>query len=205
MREFEPQTRFLLRGSVLLIGLLTLWWFVLLGPMLYLLEGAAGAFLSIDKTPVGDWTLRASPVGNHSPPRLLANPRGGLRSIDHSTWCTQRCRHVHLQSAGVIGPSFLAAPGIKRHLRTSLLLGSIVMAIVELGLVLVFAQITARDGAAQLAGTQEAAGQWIRHLGAYLTASVLPYVTPFVVALWLHRELREEVFSSRSIGLAQKF
>src|SRR5256885_772864 len=58
MRALEPQARFLLRGSALLIVLLTLWWFVLLGPMLYLLKGAAGAFVSIEETSTGDWSLR---------------------------------------------------------------------------------------------------------------------------------------------------
>ena len=58
MLKLKPQTRFLLRGSVLLVGLLSLWWFLLLSPMLYLLKGAAGAFLLIQENPSGDWTLR---------------------------------------------------------------------------------------------------------------------------------------------------
>jgi hypothetical protein len=88
----------------------------------------------------------------------------------------------------------LAAPGVKRNLRP-LLLGSAVMAVVELALLLAFAYITARDGASQMAGTEDAAGKWIRHVGVYLVASVLPYAGPFVVALSLHRELREQVFA----------
>jgi hypothetical protein len=59
VRALEPHTRFLLRGSSLLAGLLILWWFVLAGPMLNLLKGAATAFIEIDEHPSGDWTLRA--------------------------------------------------------------------------------------------------------------------------------------------------
>ena len=66
---------------------------------------------------------------------------------------------------------------------------------VELAQLLAFAQITALDGAAQMTGTEDAAGNWIRHVGVYLVVSVLPYLVPFVVALSLHRELRKEVFS----------
>src|ERR1022692_4904369 len=35
MPKLKPQTRFLLRGSILLVGLLSFWWFLLLSPMLY--------------------------------------------------------------------------------------------------------------------------------------------------------------------------
>jgi hypothetical protein len=82
MRALEPHTRFLLRGSALLIGLLTLWWFALLGPMLFLLKGAAGAFVRIEETPARDWTLRAG--RNRSSefvalPDVLASPAGVFR------------------------------------------------------------------------------------------------------------------------------
>ena len=39
MPQLKAPTRFLLRGSALLIGLLTLWWFVFLDPMLSALQG----------------------------------------------------------------------------------------------------------------------------------------------------------------------
>ena len=68
------------------------------------------------------------------------------------------------------------------------------MAAVELAMLLVFAQISARNTAAQLAGGEDAVGQWARRFGEYLLASVLPYATPFVVALSLHRGLRAELF-----------
>jgi hypothetical protein len=42
MPKLKPQTRFLLRGSALLVGLLTLWWFALLNPMLAVLHGSGG-------------------------------------------------------------------------------------------------------------------------------------------------------------------
>jgi len=55
---FKPQTRFLLRGSMLLICMLTLWWFVLTAPMLYLLKGGVEIFLPIETNASGSWTLR---------------------------------------------------------------------------------------------------------------------------------------------------
>ena len=41
MPPVSPQFRFLLRGSLLLAAMLTLWWLILLGPSLFLLRIAA--------------------------------------------------------------------------------------------------------------------------------------------------------------------
>jgi hypothetical protein len=89
----------------------------------------------------------------------------------------------------------LAAPDLKRNVR-ALVLGTALMAAVELGMLLVFAQISARSSAALLIGGDDAMGNWARHLGEYLIVSVLPYATPFVIALWLHEGLRTAIFSS---------
>jgi hypothetical protein len=190
MPAFEPQTRFLLRGSALLIGLLTLWWFVLLGPMLYLLKGAGGGFLPIQENLSGDWTFRV-PLEKTLPATPRQPVAQQIHSIDFDMPRTDVIAFTF--SLPVFWAIILAAPGVRRNLRP-LLLGTALMSAVELLLLLVFAQITARNVVSQLAGGEDAAGQWIRHVGEYLVVSVLPYAVPFVVALSLHRELRGEVF-----------
>ena len=184
------QSRFLLRGSALLVGLLTLWWFLLLGPMLYLLKGAAGAFLLIQENPSGDWTLRVplKEILPATPGRPVAQQ---IRSIDFDLARTDAIAFTF--SLPMYWAIVLAAPGVRRSLRP-LLLGTVLMAAVELALLLVFARIAARNTFTQLAGVEDAAGTWIRHLGEYLVVSVIPYVAPFVVALSLHRELSREIF-----------
>ena len=47
MLQVKAPTRFLLRGSALLIGLLTLWWLVLLDPMLTGLRGVGDIAASL--------------------------------------------------------------------------------------------------------------------------------------------------------------
>jgi hypothetical protein len=190
MPAFEPQTRFLLRGSALLIGLLTLWWFLLLSPMLYLLKSAAGAFLLIEQTPSQDWTVRV-PLERTLPATPQQPVAQQIHSIEFDLARTDAIAFTF--SLPVYWAIILAAPGGRRSLRP-LLLGSAVMSTVELVMLLVFAQITASSVASQLAGAEDAAGKWIRHVGEYLIVSVLPYVVPFVVALSLHRELRGEIF-----------
>jgi hypothetical protein len=76
------------------------------------------------------------------------------------------------------------------------------MAAVELVMLLVFAEISAHNTAAQLAGGGDALGQWARRLGEYLLASVLPYAMPFVMALWLHHGLRGHILAWSDIVAA---
>jgi hypothetical protein len=195
MRASE-QTRFLLRGSTLLFGLLTLWWFVLVGPMLYMLEAGAGVFMPIEESPSGDWTVRV-PFDASLPATPQQPVARQLRSIDFDISRSDVITFTF--SLPVYWAIILAAPNIKRNLRP-LLLGTAVMAAGELALLLSFAYITASDGVSQMTGAEDATGRWIRHVGVYLVASVLPYAGPFVVALSLHRELREQVFAIGAVA-----
>src|SRR5690242_15761381 len=77
MPGLKPQTGFLLRGSALLITLLSIWWFVLLTPLLAALQiggGIAGALVFggrngdlIQENPSGDWTFHV-PIEMTIPP-----------------------------------------------------------------------------------------------------------------------------------------
>jgi hypothetical protein len=190
MPKLKPQTRFLLRGSALLVGLLSLWWFLLLSPMLYVLRGAAGAFLLIQENPSGDWTLRV-PLEKTLPATPQQPVAQQVHSIDFDMPRSDVIAFTF--SLPVYWAIILAAAGVRRNLRP-LLVGTAVMAAVELAMLLVFAEISARNTAAQFAGGEDAVGKWARQFGEYLLASVLPYATPFVVALSLHRGLRAEIF-----------
>jgi hypothetical protein len=190
MPKLKPQSRFLLRGSVLLVCLLSLWWFLLLSPMLSMLKGAAGAFLLIQENPSGDWTLRV-PLEKTLPATPEQPVAQQVHSIDFDIPRSDVIAFTF--SLPVYWAIILAAPGVRRNLRP-LLVGTAVMAAVEVAMLLVFAEISARNTAAQLDGGEDAVGKWARQFGVYLLASVLPYATPFMVALWLHRGLRAGIF-----------
>jgi len=191
MRVLEPETRFLLRGSALLVGLLTFWWFVLLSPMLYLLKGAAGAFVFIEETSKGDWSIRV-PFEKILPATREHPVAQEIRSIDFDLPRDDATAFTF--SLPVYWAIILAAPGGRRRLR-SLLLGTGLVWAIELALFLVFAQITARNAVSQFGGIEVADGKWIRYLGEYMAVNVLPYALPFVVALSIHRELRVQVLA----------
>jgi hypothetical protein len=194
---FKPQTRFLLRGSALLICLLTLWWFVLLGPMLYLLKGAAGVFLPIEENSSGGWTLRV-PLEKTLPPTPQQPVARLIGSVDFDMPRGDAVTFIF--SLPVYWAIILAAPGVRRNFRP-LVVGTLVMSAAEILLLLGFAELTALSAASQLSGAGHVA-EWFRQVGVYLVVGVLPYAAPFIVALSLHDELRSEVLPVRLNGMA---
>jgi hypothetical protein len=184
--KLSPQLSFLLRGSGLLIGLLTIWWFVLLDPMLYGLRMAASVFVGVEERSSGDWRLRvaldATIPGTDQHPQSQK-----IGSIDFDMSRSDAIAFTF--SLPVFWAIVLAAPGpILRRLRP-LLLGTVVMASIEVLLLLGFAQVAAHNVLAQSYGIESAAGAWGRRLCEYLVVNVLPYVLPFVVAVCTDRQL----------------
>jgi hypothetical protein len=191
MPRLKPQAQFLLRGSALLIALLSLWWFGLMRPMVAALEVAAGSVLHIEETASGDWSMRVplEMTLPASPERPVAQQ---VHSIDFDMLHSDVIAFTF--SLPVFWAIVLAAPGWRGNLRP-LVIGSVVMAIVEVLLFLLYAQVAAHRAAAQLA--PESQGPWSRwaiQFGEYLTVNVLPYALPLIVAFAVHRELRWLVF-----------
>jgi hypothetical protein len=190
MPKLSPQISFLLRGSGLLIGLLTIWWFALLDPMLYGLRSAASLFVGIEERSSGDWGVRVT-LDAAIPATDERAQSQKVGSIDFDMSRSDAIAFTF--SVPVFWAIVLAAPGqILRRLRP-LLLGTVAMALIEVLLLLVFAQVTARNLLAQSYGIESAAGVWGRRLCEYLVVNVLPYVVPFVVAVCIDRQLSRAV------------
>lgn len=199
MPALKPQARFLLRGSALLIALLVLWWFVLLNPLLYLIKAGAevcgslvfgGPSHWITETAGGDWTVEVPLEATIQPPPGQPGPPTHVHSIDFD---------LARSDAGAFTfglPTFwalaLAAPGVRRSLRP-LILGTLVVSLLEIVLLLIFVEIFAHRTAAQWA-PPDALAAWGLHFGDYLVVNVIPYVLPFVVAIWLDGRLRWQIF-----------
>ena len=111
MPRLKAPTRFLLRGSALLIGLLTLWWLVLLDPMLSALQGAgdiaarlvfggnSGEFMREDVA--RNWTFRVPKKIIVAGSPVTPRPQQ-IDSIDFDVRA-HGCHRFHLQSAGILG------------------------------------------------------------------------------------------------------
>ena len=192
MPYLKPQTRFFLRGTVLLIGFLLAWWVVLQEPLLALLREATAisgsvvygisAYDFVSDGPAGAWSFQV--------PRTLrvAGPPGTeLRSLSFDV---SRGDVVSFTfSLPVYWAVMLAAPGVRRCLRP-LAAGSVILVAVETVLLLAFVEITTRHVAAQLTGSHDGLGEWALRCANYLVVNALPYASPFLLALWLHGELR---------------
>jgi hypothetical protein len=95
---------------------------------------------------------------------------------------------------------------VRRSLRP-LLLGTLAMSVVEIVLLLVFAELLAHKTAAQWSATPDAVANWFYRFGDYLLMSVIPYIAPFVAAIWLHHDLRRQIVqlgSGRPLPAAEK-
>jgi len=190
MPVLKPQTRFLARGTALLSGLLILWWFVLLNPLLYLLRSGAGTIVPISETATGDWTIevRVEAVVPASPEHPKQVP---VHSIDFDL--ARADAGAFTFGLPVFWAVILAVPGIRRWWRP-LILGTLSMALVELVLFLIYVELFAHNTAAQWRPAPDPVAAWFYHFGDYLLVSVVPYVAPFLIAIWIHRDLREQIF-----------
>jgi hypothetical protein len=198
IRDDRFQTRFLLRGSGFIVTLLLFWWFVLLNPMLSLLRVSAeiswsivfGGEKMITELPSGGWSLRV-PVES----TILDSPqhRGPMEIHSIEFDIARSDLIVFTFSLPVYWAIVLAAPEMRRSLRP-LILGTILMAALEIVLFLAFAEINAHHAAAQWSGRQSDASKWFLRFGDYLVVSTIPYAAPFIVVLSLHRGLRRRIF-----------
>jgi hypothetical protein len=187
-----------MRGSVLLIGMLAFWWWVLLGPLLIVMQYAGGFALGavhggsgevVTVTPEGDWSLTIpleATVQN-------APDHPGLSQIHSVEFTVPRSQMAGFTfSLPVFWAIVLAAPGMRSKLRT-LGWGSLLMVVVEIVLLLLFVSVTAHQTAGQLAQQQGDFEKWLLRVGNYLVSGVIPYLAPFVMAISLHPELRAQI------------
>jgi hypothetical protein len=168
--------------------------------LLYLLKGSAEACSGlvfgghsnrfVTEAPGGDWTFEvplefAVPDLSHGA-RLVH-----MNSIDFDL--ARSDVGAFTFGLPVYWAIVLAVPGIRRGLRP-LILGTLAMAFVEIVLLLIFVEIFAHQTAAQLSQSQDGVSSWLLHFGKYLVVNVIPYAIPFLIAIWLHRELRAQIF-----------
>jgi hypothetical protein len=199
-RQASPQLRFLGRTVLVFLVLLTLWWLVLLDPMLFLLRGAGNLLVSalpgadstfgITLDPQNDWSIRL-PVSTALLRKWGAAQFSEGPAVYRGIRLTLPRRIPNILTVGL--PLFwsviLAAP-ITRRTGRILAIGSAVLAALAPPLLLVCAMQLARN--VLLPGGAGAAGYLI-DLVAYLATAVIPCVVPVLLAVGLHRELRETI------------
>ena len=185
----KSATSFLLRGSLLLVVFLTLWWLALRSPMLFLLRVSAevplrllaGSAASLTVDPAGDWAF-SLPVADAK-----------FHSIDF----TVPRSDLMVFTFGLPVYWAIALAASPRGFGT-LIKGSVLLAAIEIVSLLGFVKCEAWSVMAQLRSSSGGLAQWSLELGNYLTANVVPDTAPFLIAVSLHSQLRAQIFPSGS-------
>lgn len=160
----------------------------------------------ISTAPNGDWTFELPiefTVSQNGAPVRAHSITFDMARADVSTFTF---------SLPVFWAVILAA-GWTARTRQALLRGTLICGTAEIVLLLIEAQIVAHREIANLSQTHDALLGWFLHLSDYLVVSVLPYIGPFVLAIWLQVELRAQILgwalpepalTSRARGTAKR-
>jgi hypothetical protein len=195
-----PLGRSLAIFAILMASLLVFWRLVLLKPALDFERGAiqacfrvlplassgSGELITLDPQN-GDWVVHASLL--HLPEREVTRQIAGAQDAG------VRTQPVMLQCFSVCFPLFWAVtlavwPG--KEAWRILGIGTLALAIVsEVALILFVAYWTDR----YFVVAASRGGEFFLQLVGYCALNVIPYATPLIMAVWLHRRLQAWVFA----------
>jgi hypothetical protein len=210
--EARSPAGFLLRGLVLFPAMLALWWLLLLNPLLDMLRVSAelalralpraGALTRITEETGGDWAIRM-PLPN--PLEAAARQMFGssqTRQVKTRFLTLRLPRQLFIRFTMAM-PLFwaivLAAPLSWRTAR-AMAAGTALLAVLALVSSALYVAHTLQQ---QMPLVSSRAGVFLLDFSHYLNTDALPYVAAIVLALWLHADLRAQVFFRRPAGPAQ--
>lgn len=215
----EPQLRFLLRGSALLIVMLALWSLALRPPMLFLLRASESIALRLllnadSSDPItvdaaGDWHFRV-PIEDN--PGAVPGQPGRVKFRAMEFTMARPDVALFTFSVPVFWAVVLATPAVslakpqvglakpkKRSWIRALLWGTALVSLVEVLSLLADTQMIAYETAAQLHRASGGLAGWSREFGTHLVVGVIPFAAPVLAGVVLNRDLRSQIFSPRQI------
>lgn len=140
----------------------------------------------IEVDPSGDWNFRV-PVGD-------GNGAVKFRAIDFTM--SRPDLVLFTFSVPVFWAMVLAAPMGRSGIR-ALIWGTALVFLIEALSLLAQVEMSAYAGAAQLRLSTGGLAAWLRDFGSRLVVGVVPFATPVLAAIGLHRELRSQIFTYR--------
>ena len=200
----SPQLRFLLRGSLLVVVMLTVWWMLLLDPLLGALRVSTGLVLRLvpgdgstahaTNDPSGNWVLQV-PL-----PAFVQRSNAVQKMFDAAI------RPVRLPSLklaisrdvpvlfSLVFPLFwaaaLAAPFSRRTWKI-LLGGTALVCLISIGCIILYSVYMIDRNLGYTTGAPNA----VLNFFEYLNMFVVPYAAPLLIALALDADLRSQIFS----------
>jgi hypothetical protein len=187
-RRVNPQTRFLLRASLYFAGLLAVWWFALLPPLLgwaristdVLLNAVPGAPVQtgVDVRPGGVWVIQA-PI------------RSAGRSRNVRLEAPQRLPTQLTIALPLFWAVMLAAPRSRKFGRRLAVGTAILLALPPIGLLIYAAHVVR----IYVYPSAPALVEYVLAVTDYMASTVAPYIGPVLLALALDEELRLTVLT----------
>jgi hypothetical protein len=200
----SPQLRFLLRGSLLVIVMLTAWWLVLLDPLLdglrlstsvalHLLPGDGSKAEAIDD-PAGNWIVQVPIPGfveRSNAVQKMFNP--AQRPVHAPSLTLAVSRDVPVLFS-LVFPLFwaaaLAAPWSARTWKI-IAIGTFLVYLQAVLAIVIYSVYTIDRNIAYTTGAANAVINFCEYINMY----VAPYAIPILLALALNADLRTQIFS----------
>jgi hypothetical protein len=204
--ETRSPAGFLLRGMVLLPAMLALWWLLLLNPLLDMLRVSAelalralpraGALTRITEETGGDWAIRMplpNPLEAAAQQMFGSNQKRQVKTRFLTLRLPRRLFIRFTMAMPLFWAIVLAAP-VSRRTARAMVAGSALLAVLALLSSALFVAHTLHQ---QIPLVSSRAGVFLLDFSHYLNTDALPYVAAIVLALWLHADLRSQVFFRR--------
>ena len=201
----SPQLRFLLRGSLLVVVMLTAWWMFLLDPLLGALRVSTALALHLapgdgstahaTNDPSGNWVLQV-------PLPAFVQRSDAVQKIFDPALRPVRLRSLKLAIArdvpvlfSLVFPLFwaaaLAAPFSRRTWKI-LLAGTALVYLISIGCIILYSVYMIDRNLAYTTGASNTVLNFFEYLNMY----VVPYAAPLLIALALNADLRAQIFST---------
>jgi len=200
----SPQLRFLLRGSLLVVVMLTAWWMLLLDPLLSALRVSTGLALHllpgngstahVSNDPFGNWILQVPQPGfvqRSDAVQKMFDP--AVRPVRLPSLKLAVARDVPVLFS-LVFPLFwaaaLAGPFSRRTWKI-LLAGTGLVYLISIGCVILYSVYMIDRNLGYTTGAPNVVLNFFEYLNMY----VVPYAAPLLIALALNADLRAQIFS----------
>ena len=201
-------TSYLLRATLLQLVILAVWWLALVDPLLFLLRTSAGVLFRLlpggDSAPPisvdgsGNWNFHI-PVEGVIPDAAQRDRMVKISSIDFTV---ARSDLILFTFPLPVFWAVTLAAGLTKSGIRAVLQGTVVVSLVNVLLLLAFAEINARRTVLQMNPSPDRLALWLTELAHHVAVNVMPFAAPLLVAIAIHPGLRDQLFSSKALRKA---
>lgn len=186
------------RAVLLLPAVMTLWWFVLKGPSLWLLAKLAYVPLALLVGPMGQAPVRVDPETQAWTFQVQVNAYGRNQQTNETQWVETLAFSAEAESMAFFASSWfsylalaLAAGAWQGAERRGMLRGLGIETVLNVLSVVAYAYINGYGSVLKTGATAGGGKLWVLEYLYHLIYLVLPFAGPFIVAVSLHRKWQE--------------